>query len=394
MRRSPHLQRLTGNYLFTEIKKRVDSYLKREPNGQRLISLGIGDTTHPFPGAVAEGLSTIALGMGTEVGYKGYGPIHGNDTLRSLIAKEIYQGKISSDEITISDGIKPDLARFALLTGGHQKVAIQDPAYPVYLESSQIVGDEVILLPATKKNGFFPDWCSLKGPHLLFLCYPNNPTGVAATRAQLKKIVDHARREGMLILFDAAYKAFLSDPELPSSIFEIDGAQECAIEWGSFSKSAGFSGLRLGWCAVPKELSYSTGESLLEDWKRILFTTFNGASYLSQAAAIQSLSEKGQKGYRPILEGYLENAKILKEGLAKMGIKSYGGDHAPFLWSDVSPRRSWDLFEELLTRYQIVVTPGSGFGPAGEGYIRFSALGKRRDLLEALDRLEDFNHLA
>ena len=391
MQRSPFLKSLASNYLFAEVKKKVEVYSKEHPDADRLISLGIGDTTHPFPEAVATGLSKVADAMGTTKGYKGYGPIQGTEALREQIAKVVYQGSITSDEITISDGIKPDLARFALLTGGKQKVAIQDPAYPVYLESSQMVGDEVILLPANKENGFFPDWCSLKGPHLLFLCYPNNPTGVAASKEQLTKIVHHARKEGMLILFDAAYKAFLNDDQLPSSIFEIEGARECAIEWGSFSKMAGFSGLRLGWCVVPKELKYPTGEFVLPDWKRVLLSTFNGASYLSQQAGLLALSEPGLAGFRTIMQGYRENALLLKEHLARKGITSFGGEHAPFLWADISPRKSWDVFEELLHQLQIVVTPGSGFGLAGEGYIRFSALCTRQDLLEALQRLNNWS---
>jgi len=387
MRRSPNLQRLTTNYIFIEVKKRVENYLKNHPHERRLIHFGVGDTTHPFPDIVAEGLSEASLGMATEVGYKGYGPNFGLESLRETVSKVLYDGKFSLDEISISDGIKPDLARFALLTGGGQKVAIQDPSYPVYLESSFIIGNQVTLLPATKENGFFPDWCLLKGPHLLFICHPNNPTGYTAIRAQLQEVVNHARKEGMLILFDTAYRSFITDPNIPRSIFEIEGAKECAIEWGSFSKSAGFSGLRLGWCVVPKELKYSTGESILEDWRRVLATTFTGPSYLSQMAALQALSKEGQADYQKIIQGYLENGKLLKNALSSKGVSCYGGEHLPFVWADFSPHLSWDTFDTFLTKHQLIVTPGSGFGSSGEGFIRFSALGKRPDLLEAISRL-------
>jgi len=387
MQRSSHIQRLAPNYIFAQIKIRVDAYLKEHPDGRKLISLALGDTTHPLPESISNELSDAALKLATDEGYKGYNPLIGLDAFRASISENIYHGLLAADEITISDGIKPDLARFALLSGGKQRVAIQDPSYPVYLETSQLVGDEVILLPATKENGFFPDWCSLKGPHLLFLCSPNNPTGVAATKQQLQKIVDHARKEGMLILFDAAYQAYVTDPSIPTSIFEIEGAKSCAIEWGSFSKSAGFSGLRLGWCAMSKELRYSTGESILTDWKRVLHSSLNGVSYLSQIGGIKALSEEGQRDLQQIVKGYLDNARLIKEALTKKGIQSYGGIHTPFIWADFSPKTSWEAFDELLTKYQIVTTPGVGFGSAGEGFIRFSALGKPHDLLDALHRL-------
>ena len=389
MRRSSHLASLSEHYLFPEIDKRKQHYLSLHPEAH-VISLGIGDTTHPLPEEVAKGISKKALAMSHRDGYVGYGPPLGFKPLREAIAKEIYNDRFSFDEITISDGTKPDLARFALLTGGKQKVAIQDPAYPVYLETSQIIGQEIVLLPATAENHFFPDWTSLKGPHLLFICYPNNPTGVSASREQLQKIVDHARNEGMLILFDAAYASYIQDPNIPRSIFELEGAKECAIEWGSFSKSAGFSGIRLGWCLIPKELTYSTGESILADWKRLISTTFNGASYLSQVAGLDALSSPS---YPKIIQDYLENAHLLKQALQEKNIPVFGGVHAPFLWADLSPLSSWDAFDLLLQKHHLLTTPGSGFGKAGEGYLRLSALGTRPDILEALHRLKSLTEI-
>jgi LL-diaminopimelate aminotransferase len=384
VRRSSHFASLSQHYLFPEIDQRKHLFLGENPHA-KVISLGIGDTTHPLPKEVAEGISKSALAMSHRDGYVGYGPSLGLQHLREAIAHKVYGDRFSFDEITISDGTKPDLARFALLTGGKQKVAIQDPAYPVYLETSQIIGQEILLLPATAENNFFPDWTSLKGPHILFLCYPNNPTGVSASREQLQNIVDHAKNEGMLILFDAAYASYITDPAIPRSIFELEGAKECAIEWGSFSKSAGFSGIRLGWCLIPKELTYSTGESILSDWKRLISTTFNGASYLSQAAGLEALSSPS---YHKIIEDYLENAHLLKQALAEKNIATFGGIHAPFLWADFSPLSSWEAFDHLLSKHHLLTTPGSGFGQAGEGYLRLSALGTRPDILEAIHRLK------
>ncbi len=385
--RNACMEKLAAGYLFPEINRRKKLFLESHP-GADLISLGIGDTTEPLSSHIAEALSISSSDLATTQGFFGYGPEQGMELLREKISKEIYGGRIASEEIFVSDGAKCDIGRLQALFGSNISIAVQDPAYPVYIDGSLIHGVKSIHnMLCTPENGFFPDLSLLPHVDIIYFCSPNNPTGAVSTRAQLEELVAYARQSRTLIIFDSAYASYIQDPELPRSIFEIPGAHEVAIEIGSFSKLAGFTGVRLGWTVVPEALKYENGISIRSDWNRITTTLFNGASIIAQKGGIAALEEKGQKDIRKLIAFYLENASLMKTALEEMGYTVFGGIHAPYLWVHFPGKKSWDVFQELLETVALVTTPGAGFGPGGEGFIRLSAYGRRETIERALKRL-------
>lgn len=366
--------------------KRVKEFLIRNPKAE-LIHLSIGDTSEPLPPFICAGLSEKAREMSTPEGYRGYGPEQGESQLRALIAKEFYQGAIEAEEVFISDGAKCDLARLLTLFGPGRTIAVQNPTYPAFVDAAMLFGCHPVFLSCTPENGFFPELESIPSFDLLYFCSPNNPTGAVATRSQLEKLVAFVKSRGAILLFDSAYACFIEDSSLPRSIFDIPGAKEVAIETSSFSKLAGFTGVRLGWTIVPKALCYRDGSPIRPDWNRVVTTIFNGASIISQAGGIACLSSEGKKEMQALAAFYRENAKYLHQSLARCGYEVYGGTHAPYLWVRVGKHPSWALFQQFLEEKEIVTTPGSGFGSQGEGFLRFSAFGGRSKILQAIERL-------
>jgi len=403
VQRNPHIASLHGNYLFPEIEKRRKDFLQHTPHA-KLISLGIGDTTEPLSYTAARAIEEKGKAMATCLGYSGYGPTQGLTALRHAISQRFYGNAISPDELFISDGAKCDIGRLQLLFGPEAVAAVQDPAYPVYVDSAVAIGQggawdeqqrgyrKIVYLPCTPENNFFPDLHQLAGYNidLLYICSPNNPTGMVATSYQLEQLVAFARSKGSIIVFDAAYAPFIRDPSLPRSIYEIEGAREVAIEIGSFSKWGGFTGVRLGWSVVPEELCYSDGTPLQHDWQRLLATLFNGASILAQCAGLALLTEEGWRDIHLLTEHYLANAAVLRQAIASTGHSGYGGENIPYLWVPFAGLRSWEIFTRLLEEAHLLVTPGSGFGPTGEGFIRLSAFGEQGAIAEAATRLSNF----
>jgi LL-diaminopimelate aminotransferase len=343
-----------------------------------------------------------ASALGNVKTYTGYADDSaGLPLLREKIASALYKNIIEPDEVFVSDGAKCDIGRLQFLFGAGVKVAVQDPSYPVYVDGSVLAGaaggweengySGITYLPCTAENNYFPDLEKIPENCLIYFCSPNNPTGATATREQLVKLVDTAISKGCIIIFDAAYSEFIRDPSLPKSIFEIDKAKTCAIEVNSFSKPAGFTGVRLGWSIVPKALKYESGESINTDWNRINNTIFNGASNIAQAGGLAALDETGLKEIRTITDFYLGNAKIIRETLQKKGISCVGGDNSPYIWAHFPGKDSWDVFSQILEECHVVTTPGAGFGPAGQSFVRFSAFGHREAVEEACRRLEQFN---
>ena len=403
IQRNPGFANLKAGYLFPEIARRRRAFAADHPD-VRLISLGIGDTTEPLTPHIAARLAEYAAGLGTLGGYSGYGDEQGLIALRERIAEVGYRSMVAPDEVFMSDGAKCDIGRLQLLFGRDVEVAVQDPSYPVYVDGSVIVGaagpyDDGSLgghagyagiryLPCTPENDYFPDLEDLPENGLVYFCSPNNPTGAVATHAQLAQLVESARRKGSVIVYDAAYAEYIRDPDLPRSIFEVDGARECAIEVNSFSKPVGFTGVRLGWTVVPKELRFDDGASVNADWNRLCTTVFNGASNIAQHGGLAALEPQGLNEMRVLTDFYLGNAQLIRQTLEGLGITCVGGDNAPYVWAHFPGRASWDVFAEILDRCHVVTTPGSGFGPAGEGFVRFSAFGHREDVVEACSRIE------
>ncbi len=302
----------------------------------------------------------------------------------------MYKGQIDPDEVFVSDGASCDIGRLQGLFGSGVRIAIQDPAYPVYNDGSVIHGvQEIHTMPCAPENGFFPNLNSIPPVDLIYFCSPNNPTGAVSTHAQLEELVAFAKKNRSIIIFDTAYAAFIRDPHLPKSIYEIPGAQEVAIEVGSFSKLAGFTGVRLGWTVVPKALKYENQKAVRNDWDRLVTTMFNGASIISQHGGLATLSDQGFKEVTAIVDFYLENGRLIKSALEKRGYEVFGGTHSPYVWVRFPGRKSWDVFQELLEKIHIVTIPGSGFGPSGEGFIRISAFGKRENILCAIERFKN-----
>jgi LL-diaminopimelate aminotransferase len=386
---------IRAGYLFPEIAKRRREYAAKNP-GARIISLGVGNTTEPILPHTDRGLVGGAERLGTREGYSGYAD-EGFEELRRRISDVFYKNAFGIDEIFISDGAKCDIGRLQLLFGAGVSVAVQDPSYPVYVDGSVLVGAAggwtgegyagLLYLPCTGENGYFPDVSKLPENGLFYFCSPNNPTGAAATREQLSALVRAARDRGTLVIFDAAYSEYIRDPSLPKTIFEIDGAKGCALEVNSFSKAAGFTGVRLGWTVVPRELVYQGGESVNADWTRLSATVFNGASNIAQYGGLAALDGEGLAEIRRLSDFYMENARLIREALRKLGVGCVGGDNSPYIWARFPGRDSWDVFSEILEKCQVVTTPGTGFGPAGQSFIRFSAFGRRVDVEEACARL-------
>lgn len=396
---------LKAGYLFPEIARRVRSFSEANP-GKKIIRLGIGDVTLPLPPSIVEAMKKASEEMGTPSGFHGYGPEQGYEFLTQKIQENDYKKRgipVEMDEIFVSDGSKCDSGNIQEIFSLECKVAVTDPVYPVYVDTNVMAGrgkepDEqgryknIIYMPCTKENGFRPDFPS-ETPDLIYLCYPNNPTGMVATKKDLTEWVEYAKKNKSIILFDAAYEAFIQDPNIPRSIFEIPGAREVAIEFRSFSKTAGFTGLRCAFVVIPKELKGKTKSgadvSIHSLWNRRHTTKFNGVSYVTQRAAEACYLEQGKKEIQANIEYYMKNASLIREGLTKAGYEVFGGQNAPYIWLKTPQgKTSWEFFDHLLHNAQVVGTPGSGFGPSGEGYFRLSAFGKREDIEEAIQRIQ------
>ena len=386
--------KLQDSYLFSTIAKKVAKFTEENPD-KKLIKLGIGDVTKPIVPAVLEAMHKAVDEIGTTEGFKGYGPEQGYEFLRNAIVENDYKARgvnIEPDEIFVSDGAKCDCGNIVDIFGKDNKVAITDPVYPVYLDTNIMSGRKVIYLPVTAENNFVPELPKEK-VDMIYLCFPNNPTGTTLNKEELKKWVDYAKENQSIILYDAAYEAFITEEGIPHSIYEVEGAKEVAIEFKSYSKTAGFTGVRCAYVVIPKALKGYTKEgeevSLNKLWNRRTCTKFNGVSYVVQRAAEATYSEEGKKQIKENIKYYLENAKIIKQGLEEAGFTCYGGVNSPYIWLKVPEgMTSWDFFDLLLEKANVVGTPGSGFGPSGEGYFRLTAFGSYENTLKALDRIK------
>ncbi len=396
--------KLKAGYLFPEISKRVKIYSQSNKNAE-IIKLGIGDVTEPLPRACIEAMGKALDDMGTIDGFRGYGPEQGYSWLREKISEHDFISRgcqISPEEIFVSDGSKCDSSNILDILGKDNSIAVTDPVYPVYVDSNVMTGrtgdslengtyQGLTYLAINEGNNFLPELPEKK-VDILYLCFPNNPTGATINKAELKKWVDYALQNKSLILFDAAYEAFIQDNEIPHSIYEIEGAKDCAIEFRSFSKNAGFTGVRCAFTVIPKNLKGLSSTNKEIDlwllWNRRQSTKFNGVSYVVQKGAEAVYSLEGKKQVRCLIDFYMENAKIMKNKLQNSGYKVYGGDNAPYIWIKVPDQMtSWDFFDFLLQKVSVVGTPGSGFGLAGEGYFRLSAFNSRSNVLDAMERI-------
>ena len=390
MKFNEHYMNLSNNYLFADIAKRVKAFKAENPEAN-VISLGIGDVTQPLVPAVVEALHKAADEMGCAASFRGYGPEQGYDFLRDAIVEHDFRARgidIEAEEIFVSDGAKSDTGNFQELLSTDCVVAVTDPVYPVYVDSNVMAGRRIVTLPCTAENGFVPE---LPKEHVdvIYLCYPNNPTGTTLTKEQLKKWVDYALATDALIFYDAAYEAFIRHDDIPHSIYEIPGAKQCAVEFHSYSKTAGFTGVRCGYTVVPKSLRVALNPL----WNRRQCTKFNGTSYLSQRAAEAIYTPEGSAQIRKVIDYYMENARLMREELTKMDFKVYGGEDAPYLWvSTPSNMTSWAFFDWMLHSAHVVCTPGAGFGACGEGYVRLTAFGTHEGTAEALQRLHTNIH--
>ena len=397
-----NFQKLPGSYLFSTIAKKVASYSEANPNAD-IIRLGIGDVTQPIAPAMIKALHNAVDEMANADTFHGYAPDLGYPFLRETIAKNDYQARgcdISADEIFVSDGAKSDSADIQELFAADVKIAVCDPVYPVYVDSNVMAGrcgtyneklgkwSDIIYMPTTAENKFVPEFPS-ETPDVIYLCLPNNPTGTTLTKSQLQLWVDYANKNGCLIIFDAAYEAYISEADVPHSIYECTGAKTCAIEIHSFSKNAGFTGVRLGYTVVPKELVFD-GVALHGMWARRHGTKFNGAPYIIQRAGEAVYSAEGQAQIKEQVSYYMNNAKTIYTGLKDAGFEVYGGVNAPYIWLKTPDNMtSWDFFDYLLEKVQIVGTPGAGFGPSGEGYFRLTAFGSAENTARAIERIKN-----
>ena len=393
--------KLPGSYLFSTIGKKVRAYKEENPE-KEVISLGIGDVTQPLVPAIIEALHSAVEEMAHAETFHGYAPDLGYEFLRNAIAKNDYQDRgcdIEADEIFVSDGAKSDSGNIQEIFGTDNKVAVCDPVYPVYVDTNVMAGrtgeyntvrenfDGVIYMPCCKENGFLPEFPS-EVPDLIYLCFPKNPTGSAITKDELQKWVDYANKNGCVIIYDAAYEAYISEENVPHSIYECEGARTCAIELRSFSKNAGFTGVRLGFTVIPKEL-VRDGVSLHSLWARRHGTKFNGAPYIVQKAGEAVYSELGKAQLKEQVGYYMRNAKLIHDELAKAGFSVSGGVNAPYIWLETPDKMtSWEFFDYLLKEANVVGTPGSGFGAHGEGYFRLTAFGTYENTLKAIDRIK------
>ena len=403
MKLNAHIANLPAGYLFAEVAKRVKAYSAAHPDAD-LIRLGIGDVTRPLAPTVARAFSEAALKMGTPEGFHGYAPDFGYSFLIQSIIRCDYAPlgvRIDEDEVFISDGAKPDVGNLQELFSQDAVIAVTDPVYPVYVDSNAMSGrlgewrdgkwSRLVYLPCNAENDFVPP---LPEGHVdvIYLCYPNNPTGTVLTKAQLQEFVDYALREDAIIVYDAAYKAFITEEGIPHSIFEVPGAEKCAVECCSFSKTAGFTGVRCGYMVIPKSVTGEAGSarvSLNRLWQRRTSTKFNGVSYPVQEAAAAVYTEQGWREIMDSITYYLENARVIREGLEKAGYTCYGGKNSPYVWMK-TPKgvKSWAFFDQLLDRAHVVGTPGEGFGPSGEGYFRLTAFNTLEKTQEAIHRIQ------
>ena len=398
---------LQESYLFATIAKKVAEYSKENPN-KKIIKLGIGDVTRPIPDAVLEAMHKAVDEQAHTETFRGYGPEQGYDFLREKIKEYDYKTRgvdIDISEIFVSDGAKCDCGNIVDIFAKDNKVAITDPVYPVYLDTNVMAGrsgkydkesgkyKNIVYIPATSENNFIPQLPKEK-VDMIYLCYPNNPTGTTLTKAQLAEWVKYAKENKAIILFDAAYEAFISDEDVPHTIYEIEGAKEVAIEFRSYSKTAGFTGIRCAYIVIPKELKGYTesGEEveLNKLWNRRHCTKFNGVSYVTQRAAEAIYTEEGKRQVRENINYYKENAKIIKQGLEEAGYTVYGGTNSPYVWLKLPDgMKSWDFFDKLLSEANVVGTPGVGFGPSGEGYFRLTGFGTKENTKEAIERIKN-----
>ncbi|KAF9608600.1 hypothetical protein IFM89_010085 [Coptis chinensis] len=439
--RNANMAKLQAGYLFPEIARRRAAHMLKYPDAE-VIRLGIGDTTEPIPEVITSAMAMKSHALSTLEGYSGYGAEQGDKQVRAALASSFYADLgIEESDIFVSDGAKCDISRLQLLFGSNVTIAVQDPSYPyvmlklekplategvkhissfdlmssskrgcwfghdsmltgqAYVDSSVIMGQtgqfqndvekygNIEYMRCSPENDFFPDLSKVSRTDVIYFCSPNNPTGSAATREQLTRLVQFAKKNGSIIVYDSAYAMYMSDDN-PRSIFEIPGAREVAIETSSFSKYAGFTGVRLGWTVVPKELLFSDGFPVAKDFNRIVCTCFNGASNIAQAGGLACLSPEGLKAMRKVIRFYQENTQIIVDTFKSLGFNVYGGTNAPYVWVHFPGRSSWDVFSEILEKTHVVTTPGSGFGPGGEGFIRVSAFGHRADVLEASKRFK------
>ncbi|HEY8443612.1 MAG TPA: LL-diaminopimelate aminotransferase [Clostridia bacterium] len=395
--------KLANNYLFAIVNNKASEYAKANPD-KKIIRLGIGDVTLPLPPSIVDAMVKAAQEMGKAETFRGYPPYQGYDFLLEAIVENDYKARgvdISVDEVFVSDGAKSDVSNILDLFSPDNRIAVQDPVYPVYVDSNVIDGragrarpdgsyNKVIYMPCVESNNFMPDLPD-RQPDIIYLNFPNNPTGAMADYATLKRWVDYALKIGAIIIYDGAYEAFITEDK-PRSIYEIPGAKGCAIEIRSFSKTAGFTGVRCAYTVVPKDLKFS-GASLNELWFRRQSTKFNGVSYVVQRAAEAVYTPEGKKQIKENINYYLENAKIIKQGLEEIGLKAYGGVNSPYIWVKAPDKfGSWDFFDYLLRKIQIVGTPGEGFGPSGRGYLRLTAFNSRENILEAVERFKSLKN--
>ncbi|MCC8016701.1 MAG: LL-diaminopimelate aminotransferase [Clostridiales bacterium] len=390
MKINENFLKLESSYLFSTVAKKQKEYQEKHPD-KEVIRLSIGDVTKPLVPAVISAMHKAVDEMADESTFRGYPPEHGYDFILNAIQKNDYANlgiDIKTDEIFLSDGAKSDCGNIGDIFSVDNKVAICDPVYPVYLDTNVMNGrTDIIYLPCTAENGFMPQIPKDEIPDVIYLCFPNNPTGVTVSRKQLKEWVDFALKNNSLILYDAAYKAFIVD-DSPKSIYEIDGAKKCAIEFCSFSKTAGFTGVRCGYTVVPKELVFN-GQSLNPFWARRQATKFNGVSYITQRAAEAVYSEDGKKQTEDVIKYYQRNAKVIYDTLTNEGFKCFGAVNSPYVWMQTpNGMSSWEFFDDLLDNCQVVGTPGSGFGKSGEGYLRLTAFGNYEKTVEAVERIK------
>ena len=396
---------LQDSYLFSTVAKKVEEFQKNNPD-KKVIKLGIGDVTKPIVPAVIEAMHKATDELATAETFRGYGPEQGYDFLRNAIMENDFKGLgIEADEIFVSDGAKCDCGNIVDIFCKKNKVAITDPVYPVYLDTNVMSGrsgiynkengmyENIVYMPVTKENGFVPE-LPKEPVDMIYLCFPNNPTGTVLKKEELKKFVDDAKENKAIILFDAAYEIFITEEDIPHSIYEIEGAKDVAIEFRSFSKTAGFTGVRCAYAVVPKTVFGYTkdGEkvSLNKLWNRRTTTKFNGVSYVVQRAAEATYSEEGRKQILENIKYYQDNAKIIKDGLQEAGFEVFGGVNSPYIWLKTpNNMKSWDFFDKLLEEANVVGTPGSGFGPSGEGYFRLTAFGTQENSIEAIKRIKE-----
>ena len=391
MKVNKNYKNIAQSYLFSTIAKKVNEFVSNNPD-KKIIKLGIGDVTLPLCEAVVDALKSASEEMGVKETFRGYGPEQGYDFLKSQI-KEYYSGRsvnLENDEIFISDGAKSDLGNILDLFDKDNTVLVPDPVYPVYVDTNTMAGRKICYIDANAQNDFLPLPDESIKADIIYLCSPNNPTGAVYNKEQLKKWVDYANNNNAIILFDAAYECFITDDNLPRTIFEIEGAKTCAIEFCSFSKMAGFTGTRCGWTVVPKTLEFE-GMNLNKMWLRRQTTKFNGVPYIVQKGAEAVFSDKGQQQIKENLNYYKENAKLISDVLTKHNIWHIGGKHSPYIWLRCPDNMgSWEFFDYLLENVQIVGTPGAGFGKNGENYFRLTSFGSRENTQQAVERLDKF----